>query len=70
ARKGARPAYAPARRAMISHAVYGRERLAPGMRFPGPAIVEEAESTTVVGQGGSVEVDPYGTLVVTVGEPA
>lgn len=68
ARKGERPAYAPALRAMIPHAVYAREHLAPGMRLRGPAIVEEAESTTVVGPRGAVEVDPYGTLVVTVGE--
>lgn len=68
ARKGERPAYSPGLRAMIPHAVYARERLLPGMRVEGPAIVEEAESTTVVGRGGAVEVDPYGTLVVTVGE--
>jgi hypothetical protein len=40
------------------------------MLLSGPAVVEEAESTTVIGPGGSAEVDPYGTLVVTVGEPA
>lgn len=68
ARKGERPAWSPALRAMIPHAVYAREQLRPGMRLAGPAIIEEAESTTVVGRGGTVEVDRYGTLVVTVGE--
>lgn len=70
ARKGERPAYSPTKRAMIPHTVYARDRLAPGMRFSGPAIVEEAESTTVVGLAGAVEVDVYGTLVVTVGNSA
>jgi N-methylhydantoinase A len=55
---------------MIPHAVYARERLAPGMRLAGPAIIEEAESTTVVGRGGRVEVDGFGTLVVAVGGSA
>jgi N-methylhydantoinase A len=68
ARKGERPAYAPARRAMIAHALYDRSRLRPGMSLAGPAIIEETESTTVVGQGGRVEVDAYGTLVISVGE--
>jgi N-methylhydantoinase A/oxoprolinase/acetone carboxylase beta subunit len=68
--RGERPAWSPALRAMTPPAVYARERLAPGARLGGPAIIEEAESTTVVGPGGRVEVDPYGTLVVTLEEAA
>jgi N-methylhydantoinase A/oxoprolinase/acetone carboxylase beta subunit len=68
ARKGERPAWAPALRAMVPHAVYDRARLQPGARLAGPAIVEEPESTTVVGPGGTLEVDTYGTLVLTLGE--
>jgi len=66
--KGERPAWSPAVRAMVPHAVYDRARLAPDTRLIGPAIVEEPESTTVIGVGGSLEVDAYGTLVITRGE--
>jgi N-methylhydantoinase A/oxoprolinase/acetone carboxylase beta subunit len=66
ARKGERPAYAPALGAMVPHTVYARERLGPGMRLAGPAIIEEAESTTVVGRRGMVEIDAYGSLVIAV----
>jgi N-methylhydantoinase A len=66
--KGERPAWSPAVRAMVPHAVYDRARLAPDTRLTGPAIVEEPESTTVIGVGGSLEVDAYGTLVITLGE--
>jgi len=47
---------------MIPHAVYDRYRLVPGVRFAGPAIVEERESTLVVGAGGQARVDDYGFL--------
>jgi N-methylhydantoinase A len=62
ARKGERLAYCPVAGGMIPHVVYDRYRLAPGVRFTGPAIVEERESTLVVGAGGQVRVDDYGFL--------
>jgi N-methylhydantoinase A/oxoprolinase/acetone carboxylase beta subunit len=37
--------------------VWNRYGLRPGDRFDGPAVVEERESTTVVGPGARVEVD-------------
>ena len=64
--KGSRPAYAPEEGTMIPFTVYDREALAPGMTLSGPAIIEEATATTVVGAGGAVEVDRLGTLVITV----
>lgn len=67
--KGHRPAYSAARRDMMPHEVYDRYRLSPGMVISGPAIIEERESTTVVDHGGNVEVDEYGTLVISVAEP-
>jgi N-methylhydantoinase A/oxoprolinase/acetone carboxylase beta subunit len=39
--------------------------LAPGTEFDGPAIVEERESTTVVGPGARVEIDAARNLLVT-----
>lgn len=44
--------------------VFDRYRLDPGDRFDGPAIVEERESTLVVGPGAQVHVDEFGSLVV------
>ena len=44
--------------------IYRRERLLPGMQMVGPAIIEEATTTTVVGNGQRVEIDRYGGLHV------
>ena len=68
--KGQRPAYSAVQHGMVPHDVYDRYRLSPGMVISGPAIIEERESTTVVDRGGKVEVDEYGTLVISVAEPA
>jgi N-methylhydantoinase A len=46
--------------------VYDRYRLAPGAGIDGPAIVEERESTLVIGPGGTAVVDERWNLVVTV----
>jgi N-methylhydantoinase A/oxoprolinase/acetone carboxylase beta subunit len=51
---------------MIDVAVYDRYRLGPGASFIGPAIVEERESTTVVGPGATVSVDDQGNLTVEI----
>ncbi|MBI3327888.1 MAG: hydantoinase/oxoprolinase family protein, partial [Nitrospinae bacterium] len=63
--KGARPAYFPEAGAFIACPVYNRYRLAVGQRFAGPAIVEERESTAVLGPRAHVEVDRFLNLVVT-----
>ena len=68
AAKESRRAYAARRAGMIEFAVYDRATLGPGTRFTGPAIVEEPSATTVIDVGGLVDVDAYGSLVVTVGE--
>ena len=41
-----------------------RNRLAPGAHVDGPAIIEEAESTVVVGPGAAVTIDDAGNLVM------
>jgi N-methylhydantoinase A len=46
--------------------IYRRERLAAGLQFEGPAIVEQLDSTTVVEPGDRVEVDRDGNLIITV----
>ena len=62
--KGERPAYFP-ETGFRPTPVYDRYLLAPGARLDGPAIVEERESTVVVGLGAQVEVDAQANLVVT-----
>lgn len=69
ARKGTRRAYMPENHGLTDVPVYDRYRLGPGARFIGPAIVEERESTTVIGPRAPVTVDVEGNLVVEVEEP-
>lgn len=47
-------------------AIYDRELLGRGVSFYGPAIVEEAGSTTVVFPGQHVSVDDYGNLHIEI----
>ena len=63
---GTRPAWSARERRMRAFSVFDRDRLRPGMTFDGPAIVEEASATTIVDDGGKVEVDAYGSLVIAV----
>jgi N-methylhydantoinase A len=46
--------------------VLDRERLAPGNRFDGPAIIHEYSATTVVPPGCRAEVDEYSNVVIEV----
>lgn len=62
ATKGQRLAYSRIARDYIPYTVYDRYRLFPGATFDGPAIIEERESTTVVGEDASVSVNEYGFL--------
>ena len=52
-RKGSRRAYFPERADYVDTAVYDRYALKPGMQFAGPAIVEERESTLIIGMPGT-----------------
>jgi N-methylhydantoinase A len=44
--------------------IYDRYRMGPDMRIEGPAIVEERESTTVVGPGATARVAADGSLII------
>jgi N-methylhydantoinase A len=63
--KGARPVWLPAERGFRSVAVWDRYRLAPGWQAPGPAVIEEVESTTVIAPAFDVAVDAALNLVIT-----
>jgi N-methylhydantoinase A len=64
AQKGRRPIYLPETRGFELVPVYDRYALTPGSRFAGPAIVEERESTAVIGPGALVAVDEWLNLVI------
>jgi N-methylhydantoinase A len=65
--KGSRAMYRSRDRGYAEVPVYDRYSLNPGDSFSGPAIVEERESTLVVGNGGQCLVDEWLNLIVTVG---
>ncbi len=64
--KGTRQAYVPDHNEFSDCPVYDRYALNPGDRFIGPALVEERESTYVVGDGDEVVVDDHGNLIVSI----
>jgi N-methylhydantoinase A len=62
--KGKRRAYFPERDGYVDTPVYDRYALGPGATFSGPAIVEERESTLIVGARGRGRVDEHSNVVV------
>jgi N-methylhydantoinase A/oxoprolinase/acetone carboxylase beta subunit len=62
--KGERPAYSGIVKDFIPYTVYDRYKLFPNAKFKGPAIIEEKESTLIVGEDAAVSVDDYGFLWV------
>ena len=66
--KGERLAFSPFKKDFVPFRVYDRYRLFPGARFTGPAIIEERESTVVVGEDGRVSMDDYGFLWIQFSE--
>jgi N-methylhydantoinase A/oxoprolinase/acetone carboxylase beta subunit len=64
AHKGRRSAYVPDRGAFAEVDVYDRALLPAGSEFHGPAIVEEKDSTAVIGANAIVRVDDKLNLVV------
>ena len=64
AQKGAREIYLPEDAGFTRVPVYDRYRLAPGATFEGPAVVEERESTVILGPEGRAEVDGARNLIV------
>ncbi|MDR7573843.1 MAG: hydantoinase/oxoprolinase family protein, partial [Armatimonadota bacterium] len=73
ARRGAprrRPIYLPEEERFVEVPVYDRYALEAGRQIPGPAVVEEAEATTLVWAGDVLTVDAQQNLVITVGRGA
>ena len=62
---GERPAYSSSKGGLMPFSIYDRQLLRPGMKFSGPCVVEEVTSTTIIDEDGDIEVDEYGSLIVS-----
>lgn len=60
--KGQRQAFSGITKDFIPFTVYDRYKLFPGVGFQGPAIIEERESTVILGEDASISVGDYGFL--------
>ena len=63
-RLGERQAWFTEAGGFITTPVYARDRLPVGTTLPGPALITEAETTTVIGPHASVTVDVFGNLIM------
>lgn len=54
----------------INTPIYDRATLLPGATFTGPAIVEQADTTSVIEPGMAARVDAFGNILVTLEEGA
>ena len=61
---GSRDVWLPEAGKLVPCPVYDRERLEPGHRLSGPAIVEQMDATTLLLPGQTAAVDPYLNLDV------
>jgi N-methylhydantoinase A len=68
ARIGVREIYADGR--WHAAAVYARDRMRPGDRIEGPAVVQQVDATTVIEPGAVAAVDGIGNLRIAVGAAA
>jgi N-methylhydantoinase A/oxoprolinase/acetone carboxylase beta subunit len=66
--KGYRPAYFPEADGFVDTPVYDRYALPAGAQVRGPAILEEQESTVVIGPADAAHTDAYLNIIVSVGE--
>ena len=65
--KGTRQAFFRAVGNFVDCPVYDRYRLPPGCNLPGPAIIEEQESTAVIGPQDQASIDRWLNLIIEVG---
>jgi len=65
--KGTRKAYFPEAGGYIDCPIYDRYALAVGVVIEGPAIIEERESTCVLGVDDRGHIDAFGNLLADIG---
>ncbi len=63
-RKSARQAYFPELGGFVETPVFDRYGLAPGAALTGPAVIEERESTAIIGPRARARVDEHWNLIV------
>ncbi|MFT3687899.1 MAG: hypothetical protein QM789_02555 [Paenirhodobacter sp.] len=61
---GHRPVWMPEAGDHVETALYQRDLLRPGNIVPGPAIIDQMDSTTVVPPGMRATVDAYRNLIL------
>lgn len=61
-----RPAWFTERGGFVPTPVYARARLTAGMEIAGPALIEEPESTAVIGPDATAALDVFGNLVMRI----
>jgi N-methylhydantoinase A len=61
---GSRGVWLPEAGGSVQVPIYAREKLLPGNRLPGPAIIDQMDSTTVVLPGQVARVDAYDNLIL------
>ncbi|MCF8076945.1 MAG: hydantoinase/oxoprolinase family protein [Desulfotignum sp.] len=66
--KGQRPAFSVIKKDYLPFTVYDRSKLFPDARFYGPAIIEERESTIVIGEDAAVRVDDFGFIWINIAQ--
>jgi N-methylhydantoinase A/acetone carboxylase, beta subunit len=51
----------------VDTVIYARERLSPGMKVAGPAIIEEVSASTVIEPGMTANIDNFGDIIIETG---
>ncbi|WP_420449022.1 hydantoinase/oxoprolinase family protein [Candidatus Palauibacter sp.] len=70
AQRGMRQVFFSDAGGFVETAIYDRARLSAGHIVPGPAIIEEVDSTTLVHAGYRAAVDDFGNLLISTGGAA
>jgi N-methylhydantoinase A len=68
--RGVRSAYFEASKGFVSTTVYSRYLLEQEKKYSGPAIIEERETSIVVGPDASFYVDEHGNVIIEFLEPS
>lgn len=62
--KGQRQAYFDEYKGFVDTPLYERIALGPGQKIGGPAIIEQADTTTVIYPNQQAHVDDWGNLII------
>jgi N-methylhydantoinase A len=64
AKTGERKVYFGKQHGMLACQIYTRDRLEPGHKISGPAVIEQLDTTTVIHPEQQATVDDYRNLIV------